>query len=261
MATGLSQWGMVKLLSTLVALAATLSLAAPRTAAAETAPLTGAALRAACAEAKDEVYRLSVSPELTRQGATLRVFVLSRGPKHPWGGNVPNACMRGWSVSDPALARFSEDHTHLIIAADAPAGAKISISARIDDDVATTAFAVVARDAVVLTGYWTEVGDAACPVSALPVRELHFKADGTFEVTWQPFETYVDYWGDYQFDPATGAISLTPTGGNYRPTDADLNGRAAIGPDGLLRLSELFFGASRSGGASPSACGLVFKSR
>lgn len=241
--------------------AALLALTAPVVASAETTPLTGAALTAACNEARDEVYRLSLSPELTRQGGTLRVFVHSRGPKHPWGGTVPNACMKGWKVSDPALARFSDDHTHLIIADDAPAGAKVQIAARIDNDVATAEFVVVAADAVVLTGYWTEVGDSQCPASATPLRELHFKPNGQFEVTWTPFETYVDYWGDYTFDPATGAVEFAPTGGNYRPVDADLTGRASLGPDGLLHLTDLFFGSSRSGAATPSACGLVFKSR
>ena len=247
--------------SLLIVLAALVTLAAPKVATAETPPLAGAALKAACQEAGDEVYRLSVYPEVTRQGATLAVFVHSRGPKHPWGGPVPTACMTRWRVSDQRLAHFSADHTHLTIAADAPAGATIRISARIGRDTVSAEFVVVDADAMVLTGYWTEVGDAECPVSAVPLRELHLKAGGQFEVTWQPFETYVDYWGDYQFDPATGAISFTPTGGNYRPTDADLTGRAVIGADGLLRLSDLFFGSSRSGGASPSACGLVFKSR
>lgn len=247
--------------SLLIILPALLALTAPTVAPAGTTPLTGAALKAACQEARDEVYRLSLSPELTRQGDTLRVFVHSRGPKHPWGGTVPNACMKGWTVSDPALARFSDDHAHLIIADDAPAGAKVRITARIGNDVAAAEFVVVAADAVVLTGYWTEVGDAQCPASAMPLRELHLKANGQFEVTWMPFETYVDYWGDYAFDPATGVVVFTPTGGNYRPVDADLTGRASLGPDGLLRLTDLFFGSSRSGDAMPSACGLVFKSR
>ena len=186
--------------SLLIILAALVTLAAPKVATADTTPLSGAALKAACQEAGDEVYRLSVYPELVRPGATLTVLVHSRGPKHPWGGPVPTACMTRWRVSDERLARFSADHTHLTIAADAPAGATIRISARFGRDTVSAEFVVVAADAIVLVGYWTEIGDAACPAGRTPLRELHLKTDETFEATWLPFETYVDYWGDYRFD-------------------------------------------------------------
>ena len=238
--------------------AATLTSVAPAGAA---EPLTGAALKAACQEARGDAYRLLLSPEVTRQGSTVAGQGVMRGPNAPWGGPLPLACLKNWKLSATAMATLSADHGGLVISDDAVPGAKIRLTAEFDGQIVAAEFTVVARAAVVLTGHWTEVGDAQCLAGDTLLRELHLKANGQFEVTWMPFETYVDYWGDYQFDPATGAVSFTPTGGNYRPPDADLTGRASLGPDGLLRLSDLFFGSPRSGGVSPSACGLVFKSR
>lgn len=246
---------------TLLALASLLSLALPRIALAESPPLTGASLAEACTEAKGDAYRLLIAPEATRQGATLQVAVSSMGSNNPWGASVPNACLTDWKVSDPSLARLSDDHTRLDIADTAPVGAKVTLSARIDDQAVATVITVVARDAVVLTGYWSEVGEPACPVGDTPLRELHFTADGKFEATWTPFERYVDYWGDYSFDAASGALNLTPTGGNRVPTDADLSGQATLDPDGQLRLTSMFMGSPGSGVPTAAGCDLIFKHR
>lgn len=226
--------------------------------------LTGAALRAACQDAKGDDYRIFLSPEVPRQGAGLAVSVVSRGPEAPWGQPVPVACLKRWTVSDPAIATLSADNTRLTIAEDASPGAKASLSAEIDGKTVTVAFTVIARKAVVLTGYWSEVGDASCLASDPPLRELRFLPDGRFEATWTPFERYVDYWGTYDFNPATGAITFTPTGGNRVPTDADLVGRAAVGPDGLLRFSDIFFGTAQGAAVerpSDRCTSLTFKPR
>lgn len=226
--------------------------------------LTGAALRAACREAKGDDYRIFLSPEVARQGAALKVSVVSRGPEAPMGAPMPAACLKRWAVSDPAVAILSADNTRLTIAETAAPGATASLSAVIDGKTVTVAFTVIAREAVVLTGYWSEVGDTACPAGDPPLRELRFLPDGRFEATWTPFESYVDFWGTYDFNPATGAISFTPTGGNRVPTDADLVGRAAIGPDGLLRFTDIFFGTAQDaavGRPSDRCAGLTFKSR
>jgi len=51
------------------------------------------------------------------------------------------------------------------------------------------------------------------------IEELVFDADGTFTVTWFPFEVYKDYWGPYTYDLETGSIHLTALDGNYIPPD------------------------------------------
>ena len=60
---------------------------------------------------------------------------------------------------------------------------------------------------------------------------------GTFDVTYQPFETYVDYWGSYRFDAATGKLDLKVEGGNFVPSDIRLNGTARR-ENGKLQLED-----------------------
>ncbi|MFZ5668681.1 MAG: hypothetical protein ACOY4K_04245 [Pseudomonadota bacterium] len=202
---------------------------------------------------------LHLAPEVARQGATLKIAAVGLTEDNPWGAPVPVACLKGWTVSDPAVATLAADHGELVIADTAPVGTRVKLTAALRGVKAEIEVTVVARDAVVLTGYWSEVGDAACPLHEPPLRELHFLGDGRFEVTWTPFERYVDYWGTFSFDPATGAVALTPTGGNHVPADADLDGEASLGADGLLRFTDISFG-SPSSGAPRRPCG-VFKSR
>lgn len=214
-----------------------------------------------CALEKGDAYRLALTPEISRQGATLAVSALSAGGEQDtWGGRVPLRCLKRWTVSDPKVATLSADHASLVIAADAPPGTEVRLSARLGGQEVVKSFTVVARDAVVLTGFWKEVGDADCPVGNPSIMELHFLPDGKFELTWQPFERYVDYWGDYSFDPASGAIVFKPTGGNHVPKDADWEGLTTVGADGLLRFSDLFFGSPSHGPRPPTAC-IVFKAR
>lgn len=214
-----------------------------------------------CTLEKGDSYRLALTPEITRQGATLAVSALSvGGEEDTWGGRVPLDCLKGWTVSAPELASLSPDHRSLTIAADAAPGAPVTVSARLAGKPVTASFTVVARDAVVLTGFWKEVGDPDCPVGNPSIMELHFLPDGKFELTWQPFERYIDYWGDYSFDPATGTITFRPTGGNHVPTDADWEGRATVEGDGLLRFDALFFGSPSHGPRPPTPC-IVFKAR
>lgn len=244
----------------LLALAAVLTLVAPQTVLAETPPLTGAALAEACQEAKGDAYRLFVTPEVTRQGAELAVQAVMIGPNAPWGRPLPLACLKDWRLSVPGAASLSADHSRLVIADKAVPGTKVRLTAEFDGKTAAVEFTVVAKGAVVLTGYWSEVGDADCPAGDPVLRELHFIDGGKFEATWMPFERYIDYWGDYSFDPATGDIVLRPSGGNHIPGDADLDGAASVGPDGLLRFTGFFFG-SPSNGAQPSRTCAVFKPR
>ena len=88
-------------------------------------------------------------------------------------------------------------------------------------------------DESALTGLWRQVEiDCAGPQPSEPVRELEFKAPGRFWVTFLPFETYRDYWGEADFDPAAGRLSLTVEGGNSEPENAILSGAARLEADG-----------------------------
>lgn len=214
-----------------------------------------------CHLEKGDSYRLTLSPEITRQGAVLTVGAMSAGGQEDtWGGRVPLTCLKSWSVSDARLARLSPDHSTLTLAADAPPGSKVTLAARLGGKPILAEVTVVARDAVVLTGFWKEVDAPDCPIGSPSIMELHFLAGGKFELTWQPFERYVDYWGDYQFDPATGAIAFHPTGGNHVPTDSDLEGRATVDADGRLHFEDIFFGSPSHGHRPARAC-IVFHAR
>lgn len=110
---------------------------------------------------------------------------------------------------------------------------------------------------------WTEKTPSACQaatgdVSAPQLRELVFKGDGKFSVTWMPFETYEDYWGTYSFDPATEVLILTVSGGNHIPKDARLRGNVHFGADGMMLMSDMLLGTSSAGVAHTSTCPLVF---
>jgi hypothetical protein len=121
------------------------------------------------------------------------------------------------------------------------------------------------------TGMWQESARLACdgngkaggpdstPADKAPLmRELVLKEDGSFTVTWFPFERYKDYWGTYTVDRESGAVTFTVTGGNsVPPPGADLSGTLRIEPGVGLVLSDLYLGAP-SGSTPPHACGHRF---
>ena len=121
------------------------------------------------------------------------------------------------------------------------------------------------------SGTWEESARLACdangraagpdptPSDKAPLmRELVLNEDGSFTVTWFPFERYKDYWGTYTVDRQTGAVTFAVTGGNsVPPPGADLTGTLRIEPGGALVLADLYLGAP-SGSTPPRACGHRF---
>jgi hypothetical protein len=85
-------------------------------------------------------------------------------------------------------------------------------------------------------GLWNQVEiECSGPQPSEPVRELEFKAPDRFSVTFLPFESYQDYWGQVDFDPVAGRLTLTVEGGNQEPENAILSGPARL-EDGGRRL-------------------------
>jgi hypothetical protein len=107
-------------------------------------------------------------------------------------------------------------------------------------------FEVIGKDAVVLTGVYSQRSLEGCEVPD-PIGELQFSPGNRFSVTFQPFESYRDYWGRYSFDPATRRMVLIGEGGNFVPVGLDLEGEAEF-EAGRLVLRGMFLG-SRSGGS------------
>jgi len=92
-----------------------------------------------------------------------------------------------------------------------------------------------------LVGQWHQA-ETDCGV-AMDVRELEFRADGWFSVTWRPFETYRDYWGRWSFDERTRELELIIDGGNNRPTDFIGQGKITLS-ESSLHLGEISLGSA-----------------
>jgi len=112
-------------------------------------------------------------------------------------------------------------------------------------------------------GMWREVERLPCP-GAKPapagtevplIQDLEISEDGTFAVTWHPFERYKDYWGTYTVDRKTNAIRLTVDGGNFVPKGLDLAGTIDFPASGGIVLRDLYLGAPSDAATLPAACG------
>jgi hypothetical protein len=200
-------------------------------------------------------HYLEISPTSARQGAEITLIPIQvRGPGSE---REPTDCISHWHV-DPALGRLSADRRTLRIAADAKPGAELVISYQAGGSAVTRSMRVVGRDEIVLTGLRGQRAVEGCTMQ-VPVGELEFREDGTFAVTYRPFETYKDYWGRYLFDPSSGALKMTIEGGNYRPADADLEGRAHFDPAGKLVLEDVFLGQPGGAPAPGGSCRYTFE--
>ena len=118
-----------------------------------------------------------------------------------------------------------------------------------------------------IVGTWSEeyridctTGDSFSAGSAA-IQELRLRQDNSFDVTWHPFETYVDYAGEYTYNNNTGELSLHVRKVNYLPDDVVTNGTASVDAEGLLRLEGIYLGTSQHDDDVQVACGHVFTRR
>ena len=184
---------------------------------------------------------LATDTQVYRQGATVKLT--PRVDQSPGGTpEIPLDCTSGWTIAGPG--RLSADRSSVTIDDDAPVGAAIAIGFDHHGKRVEGRFQVIGKDAVVLTGSWSQRSIEGCSM-AQKVGELAFTPGNGFSVTFNPFESYRDYWGRYSFDPATGQIQLSVEGGNFVPHGLDLEGTAERAPGGLV-LRGLFLG-SRGG--------------
>ena len=90
------------------------------------------------------------------------------------------------------------------------------------------------------------------------ISEIIFCQD-RFAVTWTPFETFIDYWGDYSLDSETNEFTMTVTGGNFIPDDADLAGTVEFQADGSVVLRDIYLGTRDGESSLPAACGHILE--
>ena len=200
-----------------------------------------------CLYPPDRVNFVSLVPTVFRQGAT--IAIRPQRDQMPAGyRDLPDECLSDWSIEGAAM--LAADHRSLTIRADAPPGSEIVLRFKVRGEPVVARLSVVARDAVVLTGRWSQQAAEGCE-NLEPVRELEFSPD-RFAVTFLPFESYKDYWGTYRFDPATGALRLSVEGGNSTPPGLDLEGVARF-ENGRLILENMFLG-DRAGRVAEGSC-------
>lgn len=160
---------------------------------------------------------------------------------------VPASCLVDWKITPAGAATISPDGLTLTISADTPIGETLTLEARAPDGPVARHVRTIENPASppadapptdeseerVLTGLWRQVEiECSGPQPSEPVRELEFRAPGRFWVTFLPFETYRDYWGQVDFDPAGGRLTLTVEDGNNEPENAILSGPARLEADG-----------------------------
>jgi hypothetical protein len=168
-----------------------------------------------------------------------------------------------WSVEPSEGATISPDG-ELTIDPTTPGGAVFRVTADVEDGRQQVSADVTVYDPAEnpLVGTWHEEAQVACGSQAevapeKPIQELRFFADGRVNVTWAPFETYVDYSGTYTFSE-DGSIELSIAGGNYTPDDLDGTGRFTIDEEGCLVLEDMWLGSPEDGGDTTN-CGHRFR--
>jgi hypothetical protein len=169
-----------------------------------------------------------------------------------------------WSLSADTGGHIDPTSGRLTIDPAAPAGVTFTARAAVADGRRTIERQIYiwTPEANPLIGFWREAAQLNCDTAdetapEHPVQELAFMPDGTFTVTWMPFESYRDYWGAYTFDLEAGTLELVVTGGNTIPDDVDGAGAFAFDPNGRLILREIWLGTP-TGGVAPAACGHIF---
>ena len=151
---------------------------------------------------------------------------------------VPVAAAATWSVTPADGARIDPATGILSIDSSTPSGSVFTARAEIEGGhhVVETQVKTSRQRPIHSSGTGgggaTGLRERTEVAPALAIRELIFDPDGSFAVTWVPFESYKDYWGTYTFDLSQGTLELTVTGGNTIPPDVDGEGRFASGWDG-----------------------------
>jgi hypothetical protein len=178
---------------------------------------------------------------------------------------VPVAVRATWSVWPETGAQIDPQHGLLSIDAGTPGGSRFTVDAVVAGrgQMVRANVHVYTPESNPFVGYWQEAAQLTCAdgteVSPDPaIEELVFAADGSFAVTWMPFESYVDYWGDYTYSLADGTLNLVLTGGNQLPDDVDARGHYALDANGDLVLPDLWLGTPAFGPDGPPNCGHRF---
>lgn len=170
-------------------------------------------------------------------------------------------CLSKLAVSDPQVATLDRDGQGVVLAANAPDGTFVTISAMLGTRTITGRIRVAALGANPLIGLWREHVASRCAIKGVapsPIGELEFRGDGMFSITWQPFELRHDYTGNYRYNRASGALSLEIDGGSVQSKKSRQAGRARLTGNHVLTLSGFDLGAPLGRNAHAPRCTIIF---
>ncbi len=178
------------------------------------------------------------------------------------------ACV-DWELK-PAGKGATIDQTGLLsIDSKTPAGSKFTVIAHIENGRAERGATILiyAPQSQPLVGLWKQTDQFDCGsgegIHAQPIGELEFRASGWFSVTWEPFETYRDYVGEYSSDNTKQTVSLKIGGGNFVPKDFHGDGAYKVVDENTLELDGLYLGSREKNAESVlshvSDCRYLFK--
>ena len=113
------------------------------------------------------------------------------------------------------------------------------------------------------TGCWIELARLDCESGQEfepqePIGEFRLTPNGRYSVTWTPFETFVDYAGQYKVSEEDGTIKLNLE--DRAPAGAKGQGTFSITDQGDLLLEGIWLG-DRHQGRETEACGHRFRPR
>ncbi|HEY6967611.1 MAG TPA: hypothetical protein VJA94_00165 [Candidatus Angelobacter sp.] len=215
-----------------------------------------------------DLLRLGVTDVQLQPGETHQFFLATFTSYAP-PNQVP-ACAT-WKVEPGGKGVTIDADGLLKIDPKTPPGTKFVVTADIEQGRAQRRIPVViyAAKAQPLVGLWKQQSSSGCsmPKEAPPpemIKELEFRADGWFSVTWTPFETYRDYWGTYTAEDRKHTLSLKIDGGNYVPRDFRGVGKFKFADNNTVELSRLYLGSNRrsesaaTAGSIPLSCRYLF---
>lgn len=198
----------------------------------------------ACPDVGQRAYFFWMEPRSAEPGDKIALFPYWTDMPGAYN-DLPPGCLDDLSVYPEGAVTFTRQEDGLAIAevgVDIAADTRLRLDATYNGHRLSGPVEVYRASDNPLVGTWRQDDENCPPESA--VRELVFTGGGAFSVTWTPFEVYKDFWGDYDYDVATGAFRFSVESGNQVPDDIQTQGTAVIEGDELV-FDNVFFGTPR----------------
>ena len=184
-------------------------------------------------------YLFNIEKRSVKTGSQfeLRPYFMARpGSFEP----LPPACLSNIKISDPdfgSVEKTDNDQILIQVSDSAETGSLVYITAHYLTQSVMGRYTAYDSAASPLIGRWSQDKTTCAPGSH--IEELVFSADGTFSVTWQPFESYKDYWGQYKYEAETGELTMNVEAGNNIPPGA-MSGTIKLSDDTIDTVTASF---------------------